>query len=200
MGATTTLDYEAVKNSYTVIVQVHDNKDTNGDTDTTIDDTIVVTITVTDVEEGGTVALSNNQPPARAEITATLTDPDGGVTNESWQWARTTDPSDLNAHPWTDINGATSASYTPPDADLTYYLRATASYTDRKGSGKSAQAATTAAIGAGSNRSPAFGHQGSCRKPDGGYYRWHSDNRYRPRRWQHAGILPRHHRRNVIRY
>ena len=155
VGATTMLDYESAKNTYTVVVQVTDSKDAAGNTETnpTIDDTIAVTINVTDVEEAGTVTLSNYQPPARVEITATLTDPDGGVTNTTWQWARTLDPAN---NPWQDITGATSSSYTPPDTDLTYYLRATASYTDRKGSGKNAEAETTQAVGAGANRSPDF--------------------------------------------
>ncbi len=156
VGATTTLDHEAVKNSYTVIVQVHDNKNAGGTIDTTIDDTIVVTINVTDVDEAGTVTLSTYQPPARAEITATLADLDGGVTSPTWQWARTTDPTNLNTHPWENITDATSASYTPVDGDVGYYLQATVSYTDGQGSGKSAKAETTQAVGAGANRPPTF--------------------------------------------
>ena len=156
VGTTTTLDHEAVKNSYTVIVQVHDNKNAGGTTDTTIDDTIVVTINVTDVDEAGTVTLSTYQPPARAEITATLADLDGGVTSRTWQWARTTDPTNLNTHPWVNITDATSASYTPVDGDVNYYLQATVSYTDGQGSGKSAKAETTQAVGAGANRAPTF--------------------------------------------
>ena len=162
VGATTMLDYESAKNTYTVVVQVTDSKDAAGNTETnpTIDDTIAVTINVTDVEEAGTVTLSNYQPPARVEITATLTDPDGGVTNTTWQWARTLDPAN---NPWQDITGATSSSYTPPDTDLTYYLRATASYTDRRGIGKKAEKETTQAVGVGTNRSPDFGATNATR-------------------------------------
>ena len=39
-----------------------------------------------------------------------------------------------------DIEGADSDTYTPADADIEYYLRATAMYTDDEGSGKSAMA------------------------------------------------------------
>ena len=46
-----TYNYEAVKNSYTVTVQVRDSKNANGDADTAWDATIEVTITVTDVNE-----------------------------------------------------------------------------------------------------------------------------------------------------
>ena len=147
-----TYDYETTS-SYSVTVTADDS---NGGADT-----INVTITVTNEEEPGTVTLSTNQPSARVEITATLTDPDGGVTGKTWQWARTSDPSDLtNHHPWTDITDATSNAYTPPDGDVGYYLRATASYNDREGNGKSAQAATTNAVQAGSNRPPVFPGQG----------------------------------------
>ena len=156
-GATTTLDYEAVKDSYTVIVRVHDNKNAIGNADPTIDATILVTINVTDVEEAGAVTLSDYQPPARVEITATLSDPDGGVTSTMWQWAKISNPLDPANNPWQDITGATSSSYTPAEGDVNSYLKATASYTDRKGSGKSAQAETTQAVGAGANRSPDFG-------------------------------------------
>ena len=161
VGATTTLNYETNKKSYTVIVQVHDGKNASGGTDTAIDDTIVVTITVTDVEEAGTVTLSTNQPPARAELTATLTDLDGSISNTTWKWAKTSDPTNNS---WQDITDATSDSYTPPDADLGSYLRATASYTDGEGSGKSAHAETTQAVGAGANRPPTFSGPSATRE------------------------------------
>ena len=41
---------------------------------------------------------------------------------------------------WTDIVDATSVSYMPVDGDENMYLRATATYTDGEGSGKSASA------------------------------------------------------------
>ena len=43
---------------------------------------------------------------------------------------------------YTDIEGATSASYMPVDGDANMYLRATAMYTDGEGSGKSEMAVT----------------------------------------------------------
>ena len=138
-----TYDHEA-KSSYSVTVKADDG---NGDTDT-----IDVTITVTDVEEPGTVTLSNNQPSANTEMTATLTDPDGGVTGTSWQWAR----SDTAQGAYGDINGATSDTYTPADGDVGHYLRAAASYSDDQGSNKSAQAVTTQPVQAGANRPPEF--------------------------------------------
>ena len=68
------LDHET-KSSYTVAVTASDGALTA---------TVDVTVTVTNIDEAGMVALSTNQPPARAEITAALTDPDEGVTGAVW--------------------------------------------------------------------------------------------------------------------
>ena len=135
------LDYET-KSSYTVTVTASDG---------TLTATVDVTVTVTNIDEAGTVTLSTNQPPARAEITAALTDPDEGVTGAVWQWERS---SDGNTD-WAGI-GTSSPSYTPVDGDVGYHLRATASYTDGHGPGKTAQAASTQAVRAGANRPPEF--------------------------------------------
>ncbi len=125
------LDYET-KNSYSVIVSVHDGGDSDGNADTTVDDTIEVTINVTDEDEAGSVTLSSTQPQAGTALTATLTDPDGSIAAATWVWASSTDGSTG----WTDISGATSASYTPTAGDGDRYLRVTATYTDGEGPGK----------------------------------------------------------------
>ena len=137
-----TYDHEA-KSSYSVTVKADDG---NGDTDT-----IDVTITLTNVEEAGTVSLSNNQPSANTEMTATLTDPDEGVTGASWEWAKSSD----GTNGWVDV-GTDSPSYTPADGDVGHYLRATASYTDGRGPNKNAEATTAQAVQAGANRPPEF--------------------------------------------
>ena len=92
----------------------------------------------------GVVTLSSTTPTVGVGLTATLTDPDGGVTGLTWQWARSADGSTG----WTNISGATSASYTPVSADEGMYLRATAAYTDAEASGQTAVAVTTAATAA----------------------------------------------------
>ena len=135
------LDYET-KSGYTVTVTASDG---------TLTATVDVTVTITNIDEAGTVTLSTNQPPARAEITAALTDPDEGVTGAVWQWERS---SDGNTD-WAGI-GTSSPSYTPVDGDVGYHLRARASYTDGHGPGKTAQAASTQAVQAGANRPPEF--------------------------------------------
>ena len=131
----TRIDYET-KASYSIIISVTDGEDIAGATEptATIDDTVAVTITVTDVEETGTVALSRATPRVNIQVTATVIDPDGGVSAPTWQWSK----SDTFGGTFTDITGATEASYTPVSADLNKYLKASASYTDRRGPGKNA--------------------------------------------------------------
>ena len=101
-----------------------------------------ITVTVTNQEEAGTVALSAAQPVVGTALTATLTDPDDGVTGTTWVWEKSAD----GQSGWTAINGATAASYTPVTGDVGNYLRATASYTDGHGSGKTAHAVSAAVL------------------------------------------------------
>ena len=114
-------------NTYMVTVIAEDTMDNMDSQD--------VRVMVTNEEEPGTVSLSTMRPAVDAEVTATLTDPDGMVSGERWQWAKSMDMTT-----WEDIGGATSNSYTPVAADdvVGYYLRATVRYTDGESSGKSA--------------------------------------------------------------
>ena len=97
--------------------------------------TLAVTVSVANADEAGTVTLSAAQPEKGTALTARLSDPDGGETGVTWQWARAPTPNGA----WTDI-AATSDTYTPVSGDAEYYLRATASYDDDQGSGKRARA------------------------------------------------------------
>ena len=130
------LDHED-DDEYTVVVQVTDSEDADGDFETnpTIDDTITVTVTVNDVEEPGKVSLSwtRPQPHTNSEVEATLTDPDGAASSVTWQWQTATTGGN-----WSNISGATSQTYTPAARDVTNRLQATASYTDPRGSSKTA--------------------------------------------------------------
>ena len=110
-------------------------------------DSVMVTITVTNVDEDGTVTLSSETNVGVA-ITATLVDVDGGTTDTTWQWAS----SDAMDGTYTNIEGATSESYTPVEGDANMYLRATAMYTDGHGSGKSESMVSANAV----NTLPAF--------------------------------------------
>ena len=59
-------------------------------------------------------------------MTATLSDLDGNITDESWVWESRSSNSDT----WTAIEGETSDRYTPVTDDMDKYLRVTVSYTD----------------------------------------------------------------------
>ena len=101
-----------------------------------------ITITVNNVDEPGTVSLSTIQPGVGQEITATLTDEDGGINGAMWQWQS----SQTETGTYADIEGATSMSYTPKmtvlddpatedvietvDGDEGMFLRATVTYRD----------------------------------------------------------------------
>ena len=121
-------------NVYNVIVQASKGS---------LEDARNVTIKVTNKEETGSLSLSSQQPDVGVEITATLRDPDGGVTGQRWQWARSPD----GATRWSDIPAASSASYTPVLADAANFLRVTVGYEDAQGGGKSASAETSGATG-----------------------------------------------------
>ena len=97
--------------------------------------TVAVTVTVSNVDEPGTIALSSTQPRVGEPITATLTDPDGRVTNVGWTWSSGTGTAD----------GLTS-TVTPTQDMVGTRLQATATYEDGQGSGKSAQSIQTAAV------------------------------------------------------
>ena len=94
-------------------------------------------------DDDGSVTLSETRPAVGDRITATLTDPDGSITNTTWQWASSSD----GESGWTDIAGATSATYTVTTGDSGKFLRATANYDDGDGADKNAAAATTLGVG-----------------------------------------------------
>ena len=87
-----------------------------------------VTVTITNEEEGGAVALMPMSPLVDDVVMATVTDEDGMVTGETWQWSKSMDMTT-----WMIIADADMASYTAMAADDGYYLQATATYTDGYG-------------------------------------------------------------------
>ncbi len=144
VGSTTTLDYE-IKVLYAVTVSVSDGKDAHGNTDLSVDDAIGVTIRVVDVEEDGNVLLSPLPPQVGEVMTARVMDSDNYIPPdnlglipasavESWLWERSNDSDE----PWVTIANTTTDSYALVVADMGNYLRATATYTDRRGPDKTA--------------------------------------------------------------
>ena len=114
-------------NAYKLKVVARDDAGNRGETD--------VTVTVTNSNEDGKIKLSSIQPAVGTELMATVTDPDGGVTNVSWQWQS----APTRAGSWDDIDDATSATYTPTagdpadkddTGDIGDYLRVAVTYND----------------------------------------------------------------------
>ncbi len=149
------LDFETtpLNGLLTVPVTLHDGKDADGnvETDPADDDTTTMSIFITDMEEDGVVTLSQEEPEVGVALTATLTDGDGNVSGDSWQWTR----SENGVSGWDPIPGATSSTYTPVDADGDFFLRARVEYTDRRGAGKDAEGVTDGPVPS-ENRRPLF--------------------------------------------
>ena len=104
-------------------------------------DEIDITIEVLNVDEPGVVTLSSRESETGRTISATLTDPDSGISEVIWQWQSSEDGA-----VWTDIERAVSLSYTPVSNDETKRLRATAAYTDGHGSNKIAESVATSPV------------------------------------------------------
>ena len=132
-------DYENPANSsntYSVTLTVTDTTHPKG-----LTDTLDVTIRVTNVEETGTVKMSNRQPEVGVPVSSALTDSDEGLSITSWRWAtaqvtgvgegtRIIEEDHLPAASWETIAGATSDTYSPVSGDAGKLLAATAIYGD----------------------------------------------------------------------
>ena len=105
-------------------------------------------------EQPGTVSLFPARPRVGTVVSAALSDPDGlegGGSGPaassgavSWSWARSPDGT-----AWTAVEAYDDGdSYVPTEEDEGMLLKAQASYTDGHGSGKSAQAVSSARVGA----------------------------------------------------
>ena len=91
------------------------------------------------------VSVSPSSAQVGTRLQATLTDPDGGVSDTQWQWERRAEGSSS----WTGLGsrGASSA-FLPVGADAGQYLRATVTYIDGESSGPTdRKPAASAALG-----------------------------------------------------
>ena len=119
-------------NVYKVTVVAIDNKGGIGRFD--------VCIAVMNFNEAGKITLFDGdgnelvQPRAHGPITASLTDPDGGVTGSiGWVWSRAqVDPPTTDANARNPIADATNTTYTPTNDDTSYFLHVAATYMDAK--------------------------------------------------------------------
>ena len=118
--------------TYEVTVEVGDGVTTHS---------LDVAVTITDQDEAGTLTLSTTRPQFGVALTTTLTDPDGVSGTVTYRWERSAGRS-----AWTDIVGAAASSYTPTSAETGHFLRVTATYTDRHGSGRTATASTSEVV------------------------------------------------------
>ena len=115
-----------------------------------------VTVRVTDLDEVGTASIDRPQPQVSRQFGASLSDEDDGVTDERWQWARS-----ANGTTWTDIEEATAPQRRLAAADEGTYLRATVTYADKFGPGKTASAVSEYRVEATTlaNAAPSFTDQ-----------------------------------------
>ncbi len=134
-------------------VTLHDGEDVHGndESDPVIDATATITITVLDVEEEGILTLTTDEPQVGQTVRTTLEDGDGSISGQTWQWSRSAN----GRSNWDPIGSATSSSYTVTQGDTNFFLGARVSYTDNRGSGKSAEAVTTNRV-FGENQRPTF--------------------------------------------
>ncbi len=120
---------QAEKNVYKVTVEA-----TGGSHD--------VVVTVTNVDEDGVASLDQYQPQVGRSLVASVMDPDSDETNQEWQWAR----GESAEGPFTDIEDATDPSRAPTADDSGMYLRASVTYTDSFGAGKTASVVSDRAV------------------------------------------------------
>ena len=149
--ATQALDFESTSGFLKLTITLHDGRDADGNLSTEVDVTIDFLIFIIDVEEPGVVTLPADKPEVGTPLQATLADGDGNVSGSRWRWARSAN----GRTGWANISGATSSTYTPKEEDGNLYLRASVTYTDRRGGGKSAEAVTSAPVPS-ENRRPLF--------------------------------------------
>ena len=130
-----------MNNVYKVTVQATDASRNRGEKD--------IELRVSNVNEVGAVALSAVQARVGIPLRASLTDPDGGISNVTWQWEN-----GANA-----IAKATSATYTPTADDENDILTAKAMYTDAAGPGNMAEAESGTVAADTRNKAPKFEDQ-----------------------------------------
>ena len=128
------IDYES-DSSYSITVSATDGEDASGaaESEATTDATVSVRIRVANLDEPGTVTLSQATPRVGSTLLATLDDPNGWVLLSAVQWSR----ADTADGPFTVlsfkyISSPRRASYTPEAGDEGKFLKVTLFYIDRQ--------------------------------------------------------------------
>ena len=93
-------------NIYRITVRATEMR-ASGETGRALSTDTEVTVEVTNVNEDGVVDLSWLQPEVGTPITASLSDPDGMVTDLTWEWSvsTVTSPDKENENHWQDATG-----------------------------------------------------------------------------------------------
>ena len=127
-------NYES-KRSYSITVNVTDGKDASGNMEdpAVTDDSVTVTVRVNNIDEPGTVTLSQATPGVGSALRPTLDDPDGWMVLFKVQWSRA-DTADgaFTVLNFRYISSLRKASYTPGTADEGKFLKVTLFYIDRQ--------------------------------------------------------------------
>ena len=160
-------DTTAGNNVYSVLVRAITNR-AAGDTGPAQVVSFIVNVTVTDEDEDGMITLTQLQPEVATDVTASVTDPDGGVTGENWTWevSEVEQPAlDVTEDDhWGAATGTTSGAgdetYNPAAVDEGKFLRITVGYTDTNDANKEVQIRSAYAVQAegdgAENQSPDF--------------------------------------------
>ena len=133
LRVTRALDFESDRTSYEVTLTATDDGTPSKSS------TKQVTVRVDNVDEAGTVTLSDTEPEVGDHLTATLTDPDGGLRQDSWSWYSRTRSADSASDDTAELR-ATSQRYTVQASDVGRRLEVRVDYADAQGSDKSARA------------------------------------------------------------
>jgi len=100
----------------------------------------------TPADKPGSVSLTTSSPSVGCAVTATLTDPDGGIYGASWQWLTSSSSGLLEVEGVVDPAVPELSSYTPTNQDIGRRLRATVTYSDKHRTGRTAESALTSAV------------------------------------------------------
>ena len=123
--------------SYAVSVSVDDGA---------LSATVTTTISVSNVDEAGTVSLSSTTPQVGVPLTATLSDPDGGITNVRLRWLYFRSGATGQGEAVPEASGTAdgrTATLTPSRVLVETRIQAQALYDDGHGTGKSAESVQT---------------------------------------------------------
>ena len=133
LQVTSALDFESDRTSYEVTLTATDDGPPSKSSPKQ------VTVRVNNVDEPGTVTLSSSSPQVGDHLTATLSDPDRGLRQDSWSWYSRTRSADSASDDAVELR-ATSQRYTVQASDVGRRLEVRVDYADAQGSDKSARA------------------------------------------------------------